>query len=125
MAELKLKQLQYESETWKRLLGFTMDENIHLKNRLSEVLKEKFDKNLLDDVENFQSRFIRADEMIRLLRNDIGEFDRLLAREIFEDGQIISQVEKELKRLRKNIKIAEQELGILKAEFNSYLSENI
>ena len=55
MPELKLKQLKYESDTWKRLLDFMMDENIQLKNRLSEVLKDQFDKNLLDDVERFQS----------------------------------------------------------------------
>jgi len=125
MPGLKLKQLQYESETWKRLLGFTMDENIHLKNRLSEILKENFDKNLLEDVEVFQTRFIKADQMIMLLRNDIGEFDNLLNREIFEDGTIMKQVSKELKRLRKNIKITEEELGRLKSEFNRYLVENI
>jgi len=125
MPGLKLKQLRYESETWKRLLGFTMDENIHLKNRLSEILKENFDRNLLEDVENFQTRFIMADEMIMLLRNDISEFDNLLNREIFEDGTIMKKVSKELRRLRKNIKTTEGELGRLKSEFNSYLSENI
>jgi len=125
MPGLKLKQLQYESETWKRLLGFTMDENIHLKNRLSEVLKENFDNNLLDDIEIFQTRFIKTDEMIMLLRNDIGEFDNLLNREIFEDGAIMKQVSKDLKRIRKNIKTTEVELVRLKSEFNSYLSENI
>ena len=125
MPGLKLKQLQYESDTWKRLLGFTMDENIHLKNRLSEILKENFDKNLLEDVEVFQTRFLKADEMIMLLRNDIGEFDNLLNREIFEDGTIMKQVSKELKRLRKNIRTTEEELGRLKSEFNSYLVENI
>ena len=67
MSEVKLRQLKYESDTWKRLLGFVMEENIHLKNRLSEVLKANFDKNLLNDVENFYSEFIRADELIGLL----------------------------------------------------------
>ena len=125
MPGLKLRQLQYESETWKRLLGFTMDENVHLKNRLSEILRENFDKNLLEDVEVFQTRFLKADEMIMLLRNDIGEFDNLLNREVFEDGAIMKQVSKELKRIRKNIKNTEEELGRLKSEFNSYFSENI
>ena len=53
MPELKLKQLQNESDSWKKLLGFMMDENIRLKNRLSELLKDKFDKNLLEEVESF------------------------------------------------------------------------
>ena len=125
MSELKLKQLRYECETWKRLLSFAMEENIYLKNRLSEVLKEKFDKNLLEDVENFHTRFIKEDELIGLLRNDIAEFDSLLAREIFEDGVIGRQVERKLKKLRESIKSAEEHFGKLKLEFNSYLSENI
>jgi len=125
MPGLKLKQLQYESETWKRLLGFTMEENIHLKNRLSEILRENFDKSLLEDIEVFQTRFLKADEMIMLLRNDIGEFDNLLNREIVEDGAIMKQVSNELRRIRKNIRTTEEELGKLKSEFNSYLAENI
>ena len=79
MPELKLKQLQFESDTWKRLLVFMMDENIHLKNRLSEVLKDQFDKNLLVEVEGFQNNFIKEDELIGLMRNDVAELDKLFS----------------------------------------------
>jgi regulator of replication initiation timing len=125
MPELKLKQLQYEADTWKRLLGFMIDENIHLKNRLSEILKDRFDKNLLDEVESFQSMFVKEDQMIGLLRNEVAELDKLLVREAFEDGTIIKQVDRKLKKLRDNINNAEKQFGKLKTEFNSYLSENI
>jgi regulator of replication initiation timing len=125
MPEMKLKQLQYEADTWKRLLGFMMDENIHLKNRLSEILKDGFNENLLGEVEIFQSRFVKEDAMIALLRNEVAELDKLLVREIFEDGRIIKEVERKLKKLRNNIKNAETEFGNLKSQFNSYLSENI
>lgn len=125
MPELKLKQLQYEADTWKRLLGFLMDENIHLKNRLSQVLKDRFDKNLLEEVEGFQSNFIKEDEMIGLLRNDVAEFDKLLEREVFEDGTIIKKVDSKLKKLRHNIKNAERQFSKFKDDFNNYLSENI
>jgi regulator of replication initiation timing len=125
MPEMKLKQLQYEADTWKRLLGFMMDENIHLKNRLSEILKDGFNENLLGEVEIFQSRFVKEDAMIALLRNEVAELEKLLVREIFEDGRIIKEVERKLKKLRNNIKNAETEFGNLKSQFNSYLSENI
>jgi regulator of replication initiation timing len=125
MSELKLKQLQYEAETWKRMLGFMTDENIRLKNRLSEILKDTFDKNLLDEVDGYQSRFVKEDAMIGLLRNEVAELDRLLTREVFEDGSIIKKVDRKLKNLRNNIKNAEKEFGKLKEDFNSYLSENI
>jgi len=125
MSELKLKQLKYESDTLKRMLGFVMEENVRLKNRLSEVLQDKFDTSLLDDVEMFQNRLIKEDELIGLLRNDIAEFDSLLVREIFEDGMILKKVERKLKQLRETIRIAEEHFSKLKSEFNSYLSENI
>ena len=125
MPELKLKQLQYESDSWKRLLVVMMDENIHLKYRLSQVLKDMFDKNLLEEVESFQSNFLKEDDLIGLLRNDVAELDKLLVREIFEDGKIINEIDGRLNKLRNNIIIAERQFGKLKLEFNNYLSENI
>ena len=125
MPELKIKQLQYESNTWKRLLGFMMDENVHLKNRVSEVLKNGFDKGLLEEVESFHSRFIKEDDLIGLLRNEVAEMDKLLVREIFEDGQLVKEIDTKLKKLHKNIITAERQLNELKLEFNNYLSENI
>jgi hypothetical protein len=125
MPQLKLKQLQYECDTWKRLFGFILDENIHLKNRLSEILKNGFDRNLLEEMENFQNRFIKEDDRIGLLRHEVVELDKLLKREIYEDGQIITDINIKLSKLRNNIINAEKEFGKLKMEFNNYLLENI
>ena len=123
MPQLILKQCEYESDTWKRLLGFMIDENIHLKNRLIEILKSIPDKNLLEEMENFHSRFIKEDDLISLLRNDIAELDRLLIREVFEDGKIFYEIIWKLNELRNNIIIAEMQFGKLKLDFNNYLSE--
>lgn len=125
MNELKLKQIQYESETWKRLLGFIVEENIHLKNRLSEVLSDRFNVELLDEIERFHSRFIREDELVSLLRHDLAELDKLLVREVFEDGPLKKKADKRFSQLRIHIKKAEKEYGKLKMEFNSYLTANI
>jgi len=125
MPEVKLKQLQYESETWKRLLSFMMDENVHLKNRLSEILKNSFDRNLLEEIENFQNRFIKEDSWIGLLRHDVVEFDKLLEREISEDGQVATEINSRLNKLRNNIINADKEFDRLKTEFNSYLLEKV
>ena len=125
MPESKLKQLQNESDSWKKLLGFMIDENVRLKNRLSEVLKDKFDKNLLVEAEGFQSRFIKEDQLVSLLRNDISELDKLLVRDIVEDRKIINETGRRLKNLRNNIANAENQYGKLKLEFINFLSENI
>jgi len=125
MPELKLKQLLFESDSWKRLVGFMMDENIQMKQRLTIILKDNFDKNLLEEVENFQSTFIKGDELINLLRNDVGELDKLLVREIFEDGKIIKDIDGSLKRLRNDIINAERHFSNLKLEFNNFVVTNI
>src|SRR5207342_2914114 len=89
---LNLVQLQYESDYWKRLMVFTLGENIHLKNRLAEILKNRFDEMLLEEVEAFHSRVIGVDDSVRLLRYEIAELDKLLIRERFEDGLIVKDL---------------------------------
>jgi hypothetical protein len=125
MPDLKLKQLQYETETWKRLLGFMTDENIHLKNRLAEILKNQFDESALEDMEIFQNHFLKEDQRIGLLKNEMAELDKLLVREAFEDGAIIRKFDNKLRRLRRNIKNAEAQFTKLKMDFNNYFLENI
>ena len=125
MPEHKLRQLQYEIDTWRRLLGFMIDENIHLKNRISAILQNGFQKDLLEGVEDFQTRFLKEDDLIVLLRNEVAELDKLLEREIFEDGKIVKEIDSRLKKLRNNIIIAERQFSRLKLDFNNYLSANI
>ncbi len=123
--ELKLIQLQYEINTWKRLLSFMSEENIQLKNRLSEVLKNKFDKNLLEEVEIFYTNIIKEDELFILLRNEINELDNLLVRKVFEEEEVLKIFEKKFRRFSNNIKNSEKQFGKLKMNFNNYLTVNI
>lgn len=125
LPELKLKQLIYEINTWKRLLDFRMEENIGFKNRLSEILEYRFNNYLLEEVERLQSRFIQQDEIISALSNDIQEIESLLAGPISRNGEIIPSSDKKLRRIRKNIVTAEKLFCRTKTMFNHFLSENI
>lgn len=125
MLQFKLKQLQYEVEGYKRLLVFMIDENIHFKNRLSEIIKDNYNNPSLEFAEQFQSNFIKEDQLIELLRNEIAELDKLLVREIFEDGKVEKKVSKLYKQLNKKINISEKQFNNLKKEFNSYIKEFI
>jgi len=125
MPGLKLKQLQYETDTWKRLLGFIEDENILLKTRLSEVLRNSFANSMLEDAELFQTGFIKKDEAISQLRNEIAVIDKLLVREIQENGKLVTPLHNRIKKLRSKIAATERQFGRLKTEFNSFLLENI
>lgn len=124
MLYLKLKQLQFEHDTWKRLLGFMMDENNHIKNRLADLLSNSRENNFSEKLDRFQKKIIRQDEQIRLLHQDLVELDQMLVREIFENGNTPVKVENKLTQLRNNIIAAEIQFGNLQLSFNNYLSEN-
>jgi hypothetical protein len=125
MSYLKKKQLQFEVNYLKRLLDFIVDENIHLKNRISEILSERFDTFLLEEVDNFQSKLIKEDHLIILLRNEITEVDSLLASELSKNDETLKKTELKLKRLHRNMRIVEKQFGKLKTEFHRFLSKNI
>ena len=124
MPAIKIKELQHETDSWKRRLAFMKEENILFKNTISEILSDGFNRNLLEEVEEFQNRFIKADEVIGLLRNDIAEIDKLLLREIFEDGKIVREIELKFKRFRNHLLVAQRQFDNLKTEFNSFVGKN-
>ena len=122
---LKIKQLRHETSTWKRVLHFMQEENIHLKNRLSDVLKDSFDKKMLADVEVFQNNFIKEDELIGLLKNELAEIENSLQHNIFNEGKIENSIDWKIKKLRTNIENAEKDFSKTTNDFNIYLSENL
>ena len=125
ISDLKLKQLKYETGTWKRSLEFMIDENIRLKNRLSDVLKDPFDNKLLEQLDHFQGRFVRQDALIDFLRNDLRDLETLLAKEIGEKEHATTIAQDKLKTLGKFIVSANCYFDRLKLDFNHYLSDNL
>ncbi|HEX5024364.1 MAG TPA: hypothetical protein VFV68_03790 [Agriterribacter sp.] len=121
MTTQKIKHMAYESESWKRALGFILDENVYLKNKLSETLKENFAGSFLNDAEDFQNSFIYYDTMISIIRDDIAGFDRLLEREAFENGKIMDELVQKAKTIRDNMMNTESAFSKLKSEFSDYL----
>lgn len=125
MPDFKLMQLRYESETWKRSLEFMMNENVQFKYRLSDVLKNNVDKRRLDQLEEFQTSFIKEDDLIKVLRNDVAELEKSLDYSIFENDQLMKQVELKMKTIRINIHNAEKMFGKLKSAFIVYLTKKM
>lgn len=120
-----LRQLQSESATWKRILSFLVDENIHLKNRMSEILKTDCNKGLLEKLEGFQTSFICTDALMELLRNDVMEFDNGLGADLQGDQLINKNIPGRLQRMRRNISLAERAFNQRQTAFYNYLTENI
>jgi hypothetical protein len=125
MPALKLKQLQHESDAWKRTLGFMSDENIHLKNRLSEVLTSNCNRVFIEAIDVFQTGFVKEDELIALLRNNVSHLDRLFISGIFEDEKAITQIQGKVNNLRNDLMLVEKQFCKLKSDFNNYLSEHL
>jgi hypothetical protein len=121
----KILQYRHESDTWKRYLQFIQQENNHLKNRLSQVLQSDTDHEFLERAEYFQNKFITEDDTVNMLRQDIHELDVLLAKELQEDGSVIKELQKKLKKMNKDMDIVEKQFSKLKSDFNLYLSESI
>ena len=120
-----INQLQSESATWKRFLSFLMDENVHLKNRMSEILKTDCDTRLLAKLEIFQNSFIYTDTLVALLRDDVMEFEKRLQENKISDEHANKNIAGSLLRMRRNISAAERTFNQRQAAFNDYLSENM
>ena len=118
-------QFRHENDTWKRVLSFLKEENVILKNRLSEILQSKADcdNGFLEQVEYFQNNFLKEDEIFAFLRMEVSEQDILLIADLINKGEELKQVQKKQKQLREELENAERTFNKLKFEFNNYLSQ--
>ncbi|KAA9038527.1 hypothetical protein FW778_13275 [Ginsengibacter hankyongi] len=121
MQNLKLSQLKFEIETCKRLLNFIADENVHLKNRLAEIVKDSFEIDMLGEMENYLSKFVAQDELINLLKNDIAKIEKRLWAETHGDGEIVKDIDPPLRLLQSNILKTEGLFLTLCFDFNNFL----
>ncbi|PZR25550.1 MAG: hypothetical protein DI535_17850 [Citrobacter freundii] len=121
MSRSKIRQLEYESNTWKRQIALMVDENIYMKARLVEILREQERRSSLEAAEGFQNEFIEQDSVISVLKNGIAEFDRLLKRERFEDGMLVNAVFVKHKHLEDDLSVAKKKFEELKIRFNKHI----
>ena len=125
MGEMEMRQMYHENEAWKRLLNFMLDENVLLKYRLSEIVRYISDPQFLEKAEDFQSRFVKKDILISLLRDDVAEIGSLLISKEPDHSDRIVQIHSRLKKLRNNVAEIEKQFSKLKLDFNRYMSERI
>ena len=97
---------------------------VYLKNCLAENLKNGIDKDALDSFEDFQSRFVKEDERIALIRNEIAEIAKYHSENAGPYVATQTETHKKLNNLRCNIHDIQMEFGNLKTAFYSYLTKN-
>ncbi|MDE3253299.1 MAG: hypothetical protein KGO92_10865 [Bacteroidota bacterium] len=122
-----LTQYRHENATWKRILGYLIEENIILKTRLSEILQNSTigDNGFLDKIEYFQNQFLKEDEIFGYLKLDILEQEQLLDPDYPEESDTLALIKRNQKKLTKELETAEKVFNTLKFEFNTYLSETL
>ena len=81
------------------------------------------DNSFLERIEYFQNGFLEKDKIISDLRTALMEHNKLLIRDMYEDGELLKEVKWNQKKFRKDIETAEQECNKLKFEFNNYLGQ--
>ena len=118
--EKNARQFQTEIETWKQSLNSRMEENVLLKNRLSDILKNNYDQNSLEEIEEFQTKFIREDELINSLRRDVSDLDNLLYTKMFEDGKMEKSFDTKMGKLGKDITNSITWFRILQSAFDDF-----
>ena len=120
MLEKDLEQFQVKIESWKQLLNSWMEENILMKSILSDILKNNFDQNSLEEIEEFQTKFISEDDLIHSLKKDIIDLYKLLSIGIFEDQQMQKLFDSKMKNLDNDIPNSTTSFRIVKAAFRDF-----
>lgn len=122
--ELVIKQYVYEAESWGRMLAFFLRENVSFKTRLAEIVNYNLNPDDLEIAEKFQEEFISQDRIISFLSDELHQQSKLLERDLYEDGELFKEVMRNQKKLRRDLKKAEQLFGKVKEDFDGYLNDN-
>lgn len=106
---------QTELEKWKQMLTSRMEENILLKSKLTYILKNNYDQSSLEEIEEFQTLFLKEDELIDSLRRDVYELYK-----IFEEGKSEKFLDTRIKDFRRDIDNSSVSFSVLKTAFNDF-----
>lgn len=119
----KIKEFQEELNTWKKILNSRMEENVMMKYKLGDLLKRNYKQNHLEQIEEFQNKFIREDELTDILRNDVIKFDDLSYSQVFKDEKMRESYENRMKKLRNDMIRSENHFCSLIASFDGFALE--
>jgi hypothetical protein len=92
--------------------------NLLLKELLTEKIKVSVDREALKDVESLQTSIVAADELIRILNNDTSEIKCAIELSLIDPpGTYNHSIENRMKELQKTISLLKQHLSILYSDF--------
>lgn len=110
-----------KSDSCKVQVDKLQEENIELKNRMCEVLSCTVNPVLLVSFEEFQNKFIREDEELKLVRHLIHELDNMLLATNGHGGKMNGSVSRKIAQVNENTRAASLHHSELKKDFSRFL----
>jgi len=115
-----IRQFQNKIETWKQLLESETEENVFLKNSISGILRNNYDQTSLEEIEEFQTHFIKMDELIHSLKGKVNNSADIPYIQIVEDEKAERQFFRLMKDLSRDITSFTTRFHLLKSAFNDF-----
>ena len=119
----ELNNILQQNEAWRQGLKQLETENVSFKTRLADILATDFTKGQLENLEFFQTRFLKMDDQITLLRHEIRECQELLD-QLLQTNDVLTRTIDLHKGLQEKIFSLHENFYRLQTDFNSYLSDS-
>ena len=119
----ELSRILLQNDTWRQALKHLESENISFKTRLADILATELPKGQLENLEFFQTRFLKMDDQITLLRHEIRECQELLD-QLLQTNDVLTRIIDLHKGLQEKIFSLHENFYRLRTDFNSYLSDS-
>lgn len=110
---IKVADLKEEREQWLQTLEQMLQDNIYMKNRLAEIIKEDITASSLEKAEFFHNELLHKDAVIALLRYDIIKQNKIAT--TLENENAVSRKHE---KLRSDMQMMEAEFSRLLNDFN-------
>ncbi|HNR07191.1 MAG TPA: hypothetical protein PKM27_07745 [Saprospiraceae bacterium] len=112
-------RFKHEYEMWNTTVEILQDENVDMKNKMSDILhRSNTTGQLLERAEAFQSRFLEEDEALRKFRREVLNFIKQ-SQNMGENGELSNGVEK----MRFKLELLKKEFLQLKNDFDKFSGE--
>ena len=121
----KILQLLEESDSWKRLLDFLLEENNYLKVRLAHINNLRIAENIPGKRENIQLDIQKTNQVIDLNKSAITRYEKWLTRHPARNPDEFEEIFKRHVEVRKQIEKAEINFAIQKVDFNEQFTKNL
>lgn len=102
-----------------------LEENIHLKNTVAGFLQNDFTNIQLEEIESYLSKFLKKDELIAILKNEIATFERYLDMEPSAKMNDIEDLDLKLRFIRNDVLDTKMKFDSLQISFYNFLIKNI